>query len=96
MSFWSGMFHQHRREASAATRRLYAQVELAHTAVDFGAALSFLIGSILFFRESLQTPATWLFTIGSVMFLMKPSLKLWREVQFYRMGRTETLAERAE
>ncbi|WP_265500614.1 YrhK family protein [Paracoccus beibuensis] len=96
MSFWPGAFHQHRREASAATRRLYARVELVHTAVDFGAAVSFLIGSILFFYESLQTPGTWMFTIGSVMFLMKPSLKLWREVQLYRMGKTGMLAERTE
>ncbi|MEE2860993.1 MAG: YrhK family protein [Paracoccus sp. (in: a-proteobacteria)] len=96
MSFWSGIFRHHRRDANEATRRLYARVELVHTCVDFGAAVSFLIGSILFFFESLQTPATWLFTIGSVMFLMKPSLKLWREVQLYRMGKTETLAERAE
>ena len=93
MSFWSGIFRHHRRDANAATRRLYARVELAHTCVDFGAAVSFLIGSILFFFESLQTPATWLFTIGSVMFLMKPSLKLWREVQLYRMGKMKELAQ---
>ncbi|MBU2958068.1 YrhK family protein [Paracoccus sp. 1_MG-2023] len=96
MSFWAGAFRHHRREASHASRTLYAKVELAHTFVDFGAAICFLIGSIMFFSEEWQTPATWFFTIGSVLFCVKPTLRLWREVKLYRMGKTDQLADRAE
>ena len=61
---------------------------------DFAAALCFIIGSMMFFSASLQTPATWFFTIGSVFFAMKPTLRLWREIKLYRMGETKTLADR--
>jgi uncharacterized membrane protein YgdD (TMEM256/DUF423 family) len=64
--------------------------------VDFSAALCFLIGSILFFRESLMTPATWLFVVGSVLFAAKPTLRLLREVRLYRMGDYADLAERLD
>ncbi|MGR3749515.1 MULTISPECIES: YrhK family protein [unclassified Paracoccus (in: a-proteobacteria)] len=94
MSFWRGAFSHHRREATPASRRLYARFEIAHTVVDFMAALCFIIGSIMFFSDAWMTPATWFFTIGSVFFAMKPTLKLWREIRLYRMGKTETLADR--
>jgi len=94
LSFWRGIFWHHRREATPAARRLYAQFEIAHTVVDFAAALCFIIGSMMFFSASLQTPATWFFTIGSVFFAMKPTLRLWREIKLYRMGETKTLADR--
>ncbi|MCT4332917.1 YrhK family protein [Paracoccus sp. YLB-12] len=94
MSFWRGAFFHYRREATPASRRLYARFEIAHTIVDFLAALFFLVGSIMFFSDAWMTPATWFFTIGSVFFAMKPTLKLWREVRLYRMGKTETLADR--
>lgn len=94
MSFWAGIFSHERRDASPATRRLYAQFEIAHTAVDFSAAFCFVVGSVMFFYDSLQIPATWFFAIGSVLFAMKPTLKLWREIKLYRMGKTETLAHR--
>ena len=41
-----------------------------------------------------QTPATWFFTIGSFLFAAKPTLKLWREIRLYRMGKTQKLADR--
>lgn len=94
MSLWGGIFQHHRREASDATRRTYARFEIAHTIVDFGAALCFIIGSIMFFSDDWQTPATWFFTIGSFLFAAKPTLKLWREIKLYRMGKTEKLADR--
>ena len=94
MSFWRGIFRHDRREASPATRRLYARFEIAHTIVDFSAALCFIIGSIMFFSEAWMTPATWFFTVGSFLFAMKPTLRLWREIKLYRMGKTDTLADR--
>ena len=94
MSFWRGIFRHRNREATPETRRLYARFEIAHTMVDFAAAFCFIAGSIMFFSEAWQSPATWFFTVGSFLFAMKPTLKLWREIRLYRMGRTETLAER--
>ncbi|WP_237763497.1 YrhK family protein [Falsirhodobacter sp. alg1] len=96
MSLSDHLFRHEHRETTAETRKLYARFEIAHTLIDFGAAAAFLVGSILFFFESWQTTATWLFTIGSVLFAMKPTLRLWREVRLYYMGRTARLAKRTD
>ncbi|MGR3571395.1 YrhK family protein [Brevirhabdus sp.] len=90
------LFHHENRQKSERSRRVYARYELAHTAADFIAAISFLIGSVMFFFESMQTPAIWLFVIGSVFFLIKPSLRLARELTLYRMGEINKLADREE
>lgn len=94
MSLWAGLFQHHRREATPAARRTYARFEIAHTIVDFLAAAFFIIGSIMFFSDAWQTIATWFFTIGSFLFAAKPSLKLWREIKLYRLGKLEPLAKR--
>ncbi|MEM7057058.1 MAG: YrhK family protein [Pseudomonadota bacterium] len=75
--------------------RTYALFELAYTAVDFLAAMLFLIGSILFFDEATTYLATWLFVIGSFCFALKPTLKLLRELKYWRMGKFDQLAEKA-
>lgn len=90
------LFTHENRQRNASTRRVYAAYEIAHTTVDFLAAISFLVGSILFFYDSTQYPATWLFVIGSVFFCLKPTLRLAREIHLWRMGRMEVLARRAE
>lgn len=92
----SGLFHHENRQKSHRTRRVYARYELAHTAADFIAAISFLIGSVMFFFSALQMPAIWLFVVGSVFFLIKPTLRLAREITLYRMGQIDTLADREE
>ncbi|MBK1635542.1 YrhK family protein [Rhodovulum adriaticum] len=88
------LFQHRNRERNADTRRVYALYEIAHTAVDFAAALCFLVGSVLFFWNSLETPAIWLFVIGSAFFFLKPAIRLAREIQLWRMGRLDRLAER--
>lgn len=90
------LFTHENRQRSAHTKRVYAAYEIAHTAVDFLAAISFLVGSILFFSDDTQYQATWLFVVGSVFFCLKPTLRLTREIHLWRMGRMETLARRAE
>lgn len=75
--------------------RIYALYELAHTTVDFAAGVLFLVGSVMFFYDSLQRPATWCFLLGSILFVARPSIRLARELAFYRAGNTRTLAERA-
>ena len=88
------LFDPNARNRSETHRRLYALYEIWYTTIDFGAALCFVIGSVLFFSASTQTAATWFFLVGSLLFAAKPTLKLWREIKLYRMGKTEKLADR--
>ena len=90
------LFDHRNRERNADTRRVYALFEIAHTAVDFGAALCFTIGSVLFFWKQYETAAIWLFTIGSVLFMAKPTIRLVREIKLYHMGKMDKLADRVE
>ncbi|WP_417261236.1 YrhK family protein [Celeribacter sp.] len=90
------LFDNRNRTKSDETHRVYAAYELAHTLVDFGAAICFVIGSILFFYQDLQEAGTWLFLIGSLLFAAKPTLRLMREIKLLKMGRIADLAEREE
>ncbi|MES1939425.1 hypothetical protein T5B8_04246 [Salinisphaera sp. T5B8] len=60
-------------------RKVYGRYEKLYTLNDFFAALYFLVGSVMFFYESLMIPATWCFTLGSVHFLLRPTIKVVRE-----------------
>lgn len=75
-------------------RRTYAAFEIAYTAVDFAAASCFVTGSTLFFWQELHTPATWMFLSGSLLFALKPTLRLCREIVHVSMGRTDEVAKR--
>lgn len=90
------LFDHRNRTKSDETYSVYAAYELAHTLVDFGAAICFVIGSILFFYQDLQEAGTWLFLIGSILFAAKPTLRLTREIKLLKMGRIADLAEREE
>ena len=92
----SRLFRHENRERDQDTRRVYAAFELAHTCVDFGAALCFVLGSVCFFYDSLMTPATWLFLIGSILFAVKPTLRLIRELKLISMGDAKDVASRLE
>jgi hypothetical protein len=87
-------FDKNAPDRSEAHARIYALHEVLRTAVDFGAALCFLVGSVLFFWEATQTPAIWLFVVGSVFFMLKPTLRLVRELQYVHQGHIERLADR--
>lgn len=88
------LFSHDNRQRSAESRRVYAMFELAHTAVDFLAALSFLAGSVLFFWKPTETAALWCFVIGSALFALKPTLRFLRELKLAAMGKDGDLAER--
>lgn len=90
------LFRHENRERTEESRALWARFELAYTFVDFGAAFSFVIGSVLFFYPSTQVAATWLFVVGSLLFAAKPTIRLVREIKLYRMGDVDDLARRAE
>ncbi len=73
-------------------RQRYETLSIAN---DVLTALMFVAGSIMFFKESTTYAATWLFTIGSVLFLIRPLIRLTRRVHLRRMhtdpsGSTET------
>lgn len=87
------LFTQNHRADPAKTRR-YALYEIAYTAVDFAAAILFVIGSIKFFSEDWQTTGTWMFLIGSLCFAAKPTIRLVRDIHLTAMGDREDLAER--
>ncbi|MBM6621912.1 YrhK family protein [Micrococcaceae bacterium RIT802] len=89
------LFSSDRRDNSPDHRRLYAAFEIAYTVVDFTAAGLFIVGSILFFSESLMIPGTWCFLIGSFCFALKPTLRLIREVRLARLDDLQQLADRA-
>lgn len=81
----------HRTEAHA---RVYAAYELIYTVVDFAAATLFVFGSIFFFWESTVFAATWMFVVGSCCFALKPTLRLFREISYLRLGNIEELERR--
>ncbi|MEC9435185.1 MAG: YrhK family protein [Pseudomonadota bacterium] len=89
------LFHPDAKRTDEGAARIWARYELIYTGVDFGAALCFVIGSVMFFSEAWMIPGTWLFLVGSILFAAKPSLRLAREIQLLRRGEAETLAERA-
>ncbi|MDX1648609.1 MAG: YrhK family protein [Myxococcota bacterium] len=90
-----GLFAPENRNRSQRHRDLYAAFEIAHTAVDFTAALFFVIGSCLFLDASWRHVGTWLFIVGSVLFAVRPSLRFARELKYLSMGRIDSLAERS-
>ena len=90
------LFQRDTRDQSMASRRLWARYEIAYTLVDFGAALCFVVGSVMFFSEAWQVFGTWLFLLGSILFAAKPTLRLLREIHLYRLGDMQDLARRAE
>ncbi len=83
------LFDQRNRTLNRHSRRIYAIYEIIYTLVDFGAASLFLGGSIMFFDESLKTPAIWCFVLGSLLFASKPTLRLIREVHLLANGSEE-------
>ncbi|MEO0388711.1 MAG: YrhK family protein [Pseudomonadota bacterium] len=89
------LFHPDRRELSARHKRLWALYEILTTLVDFLAAVLFVFGSILFFREETVTLGTWLFLAGSLFFALSPTIRLTRELHYWRIGQIDKLAERA-
>ncbi|MCX7444785.1 YrhK family protein [Corynebacterium sp. P7003] len=89
------MFNPDNALRSEATQRLYACYAVAYTVVDVLAAVLFIVGSILFFRESTTTTGTWLFLIGSILFGVRPCISLVREWHLLRIRDYDDLAAEA-
>lgn len=81
------LFHPGARHLSERHERLYSNAEIARTICDFLAAFCFVAGSIMFFYAELVRPGTWMFLIGSLLFAMKPTIRLWRELRYLALSR---------
>lgn len=87
------LFDPDNRTRSEEHKKIYAFHELAYTINDLGAAALFVIGSVLFFNASTTYFGTWLFLIGSIMFGLRPVIKLSRELKYLRMGDYDDVAK---
>jgi len=65
-------------------RTLYFRL---HLVADFLAGLLFLVGSVFFLYDSLIRAGTWMFIVGSLLFVAKPSLRLAHEIARSRILR---------
>ena len=59
---------------------MYWRYQVVRTAVDFGAAMCFVLGSVFFFYKSMSVAADWLFFAGSILFAVKPTIDMVRSV----------------
>lgn len=89
------LFDPRARQVTPAQAKRYALFEVLHTAVDFSAAIFFVLGSVLFFFSSTETAAIICFVIGSLFFAAKPSIRLARELWLVKAHKTQRLADHA-
>ena len=64
--------------------------EAASILNDVLIAIWFIIGSVLFFFESTTYAATWCFLIGSIEFLVRPMIRLIRQIHISRISAVPT------
>ncbi len=64
-------------------RRRYETLSIVN---DVLVAVWFTVGSILFFSDSTTTLGTWLFLLGSIELLIRPVIRLARNLHVCRMG----------
>ncbi len=88
------LFRHRRPLANLREQEIYAAYELVYTLVDFTAAVCFVVGSVMFFDDSLERAAIWAFLVGSICFALKPTLRLIREVHLLARGDIETVAKK--
>jgi len=73
------MFDHALRSASPDHSELVRKYELYRTIVEFLAALTFIVGSVLFFFPELVYAGTRLFLVGSFLFAVWPTIRLMLE-----------------
>lgn len=75
------LFDHELRSASEDHAEIVRKYELYRTIVEFLAAATFILGSVFFFYESLLFAGTWLFLIGSILFAVRPTIRLLLELR---------------
>lgn len=79
------LLHPSLEDLTPAHLELFWRYQVVRTAVDFGAAVCFVVGSAFFFFAALTRAADWLFLVGSVLFAMKPTIDLVRSFHLRRL-----------
>jgi hypothetical protein len=64
-------------------RRRYEALSIVN---DLLVGVWFAIGSILFFSAATTRAGTWLFLVGSVQLLIRPAIRLTRNLHLQRVG----------
>lgn len=90
------LFRHSNRQHSEKSKTIYARYQLAYTAVDFAASLTFVAGSVMYLTGLPDQQVVWTYLIGSVLFAAKPTLRILREIRLYRLGHVDHLAAKAE
>ncbi|WP_144790354.1 YrhK family protein [Kocuria palustris] len=63
-------------------RQRYETLSIAN---DLLLGVVFLVGSILFFGEDTTYAGTWLFVLGSVQMMLRPTIRLMRQLHLQRL-----------
>ena len=63
-------------------RRRYEVLSIVN---DILIAVWFTVGSVLFFSDALTYTGTWFFVVGSVELLVRPAIRLTRQVHLQRL-----------
>lgn len=83
------LFNRDNRSLTPAHEKTTTRYEIARTGIEFAAAVAFIVGSVFFFYDSLQYAGTWLFVIGSLLFAVRPAVRLAMEIQLVTLPREE-------
>lgn len=75
-------------------RRIRARLELAYTLTDFSAGATFLAGSTMILLDQWTHVGHWCFVVGSVLFTLKPCLRVIRETRLAARGDDHALEQR--
>lgn len=75
------------RRATATPRHaeITARYQSVYTAVDFAAAVAFVVGSVFFFYSDLGRAADWLFLAGSILFAVRPTVAVVQQLHLGRL-----------
>ncbi|WP_082733906.1 YrhK family protein [Polycladidibacter hongkongensis] len=79
------LFDARLRTATRSHAELVRRYELWRTVIEFLAALLFVVGSVFFFYDALLFAGTWLFLIGSILFGVRPCVRLLLELHLLRL-----------
>ena len=79
------IFDVRRATASPQHIAVYGRYEKVYNLIDFCAAVTFVVGSVLFFFPTQQDPATWAFLVGSILFAARPTVRVLREFHLARI-----------
>ncbi|MFM2484902.1 YrhK family protein [Celerinatantimonas yamalensis] len=66
--------------------KVSARYDLFYAINDALAGVLFVIGSIFFFWSDTQDAGTWLFLIGSILFTVRPGIKISRNLHLRRVS----------